>query len=433
VSLLGHCVDRAGFHRSLGWRHGRVAARPPPPRPCGHQRWDSVGTPASTLPNQRHLFEIPEDLAYFNSASLSPQLRSARAAGERALARRAEPWTIGEADWFDEAEELRGLFARLLGVDADGAALIPATSYGLAIAARNIDGSSGDRVVMTADDYPSTVYTWRTWAQRTAAEVVTVSPGEGETWTDAVLAAIDERARVVSVPNVRWTDAASIDLARVGRRAREVGALLVVDATQSLGAMPLDMAAVRPDYLVATGYKWLLGPFSVAHLFVGEQHRSGVPIEENWINRAGAEDFAGLTDYSDEYRPGARRFDVGQRTNFTLTPMAIAGLRQLLDWGIDSIAATLAVTTDRIEREALARGMATLPAPQRGPHMLGIALPAERRAAIAGRLAAANVFVGMRGPAMRVSPHLHTTEADVDRLFAVLDDALEGHNSVTRS
>jgi selenocysteine lyase/cysteine desulfurase len=381
-----------------------------------------MSTPS--LPNQRHLFEMPDDVAYFNCASQAPQLRAVRAAGERALARRATPWTIGADDWFVQVEELRALFARLIGADVDGVALIPATSYGLAVAAHNVAASEGDRVLLIADDYPSNVYTWRAWAVRTGADVVTVERGEGRTWTDAILEALDERVRVVAVPNVHWTDGALIELDRVGERAREVGALFAVDATQSLGATPLDLSAVRPDYLVASGYKWLFGPFSVSYMFVAEMHRSGRPVEENWINRAGAEDFTSLTDYGDEYRPGARRFDVGQRSNFMLTPMAIAALRQILDWGVESIGATLAMTTSRIEREARERGIDALPADQRGPHMLGLSLPADRRQAIARRLAEARVFVGIRGSAMRVSPHLHATEGDIDKLFGSLERAM---------
>ena len=364
-------------------------------------------------------------MAYFNCASQAPQLRSVRAAGETALARRAAPWTIAASDWFTEVEELRTLFARLVGGDAEGVALIPATSYGLAVAAGNIQGSEGDRVLLIADDYPSNVYTWRAWAARTGAEVLTVAPVEGQTWTDAVLAGIDDRVRVVAVPNVCWTDGALIELPRVAERAREAGALLVIDATQSLGALPLDVAALRPDYLVAAGYKWLLGPFSLGYLFVAEEHRSGRPLEENWINRAGAEDFAALTDYTGEYSPGARRFDVGQRTNFVLTPMAGAALRQLLDWGVENISAALTAITSRIEEEARRRGLDVLPPKRRGPHMLGLSLPADRRAALGARLAEQNVFVGMRGSSTRVSPHLHVTDGDVDRLFAALDAALE--------
>jgi selenocysteine lyase/cysteine desulfurase len=384
----------------------------------------SVARAALHLPNQRDLFGIPRGLAYFNCASLAPLLRSVRAAGEQALARRAQPWTIGPAEWFGETEELRALFARLIGADPEGIALIPATSYGLATAAQNIGAGGRDRVLVVADDFPSTVYTWRTWAKRHDGEVIAVERHPGQTWTDAILAALDERVRVVSVPNVHWTDGALVDLTRVGERTREAGALFVIDASQSLGVMPLDASELRPDFLVAAGYKWLLGPLSVAYLFVADRHREGQPLEQNWINRAGAEDFAGLTDYTDEYLPGARRFDVGQHTNFELTPMAIAALEQLLAWGVDNTAATLARWTGRIESDARERGLDPVPAAQRGPHMLGLSVPASIRATIGEQLANANVYVGMRGPAMRVSPHLHVEDADVERLFAALDRAM---------
>ena len=120
-------------------------------------------------------FEIPDEVAYFNLASLAPQLRSVRAAGEEALAARAAPWRISSQDWFDEVELLRALFAQVIGADADGVALIPATSYGLAIAAHNSTAEPGDRVVLVADECPSTVHTWRAFAARHGAEVITLA------------------------------------------------------------------------------------------------------------------------------------------------------------------------------------------------------------------------------------------------------------------
>src|SRR6266545_3095993 len=135
------------------------------------------------LPLQRSLFEIPDEVAYFNCASMAPQLTAARRAAETALERRAHPWLIRGEDWFTEAEERRTLFARLAGVDAEGVA-------------------------------------------------------------------------VVAAPAVHWTDGAAVDLVAVAERARAVGAAMVVDASQSLGAMPLDLAAIRPDFLVSVGYKW---------------------------------------------------------------------------------------------------------------------------------------------------------------------------------
>jgi selenocysteine lyase/cysteine desulfurase len=353
---------------------------------------------------------VPDEVAYLNCARLAPQLRSVRRAGERALERGAAPWTIRPEDWFDEVERLRALVARLIGADADGVAIVPASSYGLAVAARNIEPAPGDRVVLLADDFPSDCHTWHAWAQRGGAEVLTVERRAGQGWTETLLEALDERVRVLSVPSVHWIDGATVDLERVGLRAREIGAFLVVDATQSLGAMPLDLAAVRPDYLVAAGYKWLFGPLGMSYLYVSPEHRDGRPLEENWANRG--DDGA--------YRPGARRFDVGQRSNFVLTPMATAALEQLLEWGVAEVAAALAPITRRIEEGARARGLDPVPAGLRGPHMLGIRMPDGQAAGAAQRLAQGNVHVEAIGAVMRVSPHLHVTEADLDRLFVEL-------------
>ncbi|MFL6186436.1 MAG: aminotransferase, partial [Actinomycetes bacterium] len=118
------------------------------------------------LPVQRELFDIPDDVAYFNCASLAPQLRASAEAAAAGLGRRARPWTIGSDDWFTETEERRALFARLAGVDPEGVALVPATSYGLAVAAANLAASPGQRVLVLADDYPSSWYTWQRFARR---------------------------------------------------------------------------------------------------------------------------------------------------------------------------------------------------------------------------------------------------------------------------
>jgi selenocysteine lyase/cysteine desulfurase len=385
---------------------------------------DPTGLPRP-LPVQRELFDIPDDVAYFNCASLAPQPRASAEAAALALTRRARPWTIASDDWFTGAEERRSLFARLAGLDPEGVALIPATSYGLAVAAANLTARPGQRVLVLAEDYPSNRYTWQRFAGRTGASLVAVERQEGETWGEAVLEALDERTAVVAVLATHWTDGGSVDLAAIAGRAREAGAALVVDASQALGAVPLDLAAIRPDYLVTVGYKWLLGPFALGYLYVAERHRDGVPLEENWISRLGSEDFGALTDYQDRYQPGARRFDVGQRTHFETTPMAVAALRQLLDWEVPRIAATLGQVTGRIQRAVEAIGL-SLTTSDRVPHMLGIALPAPARAAVAGALAEAGVLAGVRGSSLRVSPHLWTTDQDVERLVDALTKATDG-------
>ncbi|WP_199922766.1 aminotransferase class V-fold PLP-dependent enzyme [Streptomyces sp. NRRL S-87] len=370
----------------------------------------------------RDLFDIPDHVAYFNTASLAPTLRAARDAGDAALRKRAQPWRIRTADWFDGAEERRALFAGLIGATADDIALVPATSYGLAVAAANLTAPAGSRVLVLDGEYPSGIYTWWRFAERTGASLLTVRRDGGRTWTEAVLGALDETVAVVSVPQVHWTDGALLDLEPVARAARAAGAALVVDASQSAGAVPLDTGALRPDFVVSVGYKWLLGPFGLGYLYVAPEHQQGRPLEENWILREGSEDFARLVDYRADYQPGARRFDAGGRTAFELTPMATAALRQLSAWTVPAVADALSVVTALVAAEARERALPT-PVP-RGPHMLGITVPEDLRGRVVAELAEADVFVGARGTSLRISPHLHTTRQDVERLFDVLDSAL---------
>jgi len=379
---------------------------------------------ARPLPDQRAKFEVDDDVAYFNTASLSPVLRSARAAGEAALVRRARPWTIAAADWFTDVEELRSRFARLIGRTADDVAIVPATSYGLAVAARNLTARPGDRVLVLDREFPSSYLTWRRFTERTGTELLVVERQRGQSWTDAILEAVDERVAIASVPNVHWTNGAPVDLPRVESALREAGSAFVIDATQSLGALPLDVGALRPDALVAAGYKWLLGPLSVSYLYLDPALHGGEPLEENWISRAGSEDFGGLVDYVDEYQPGARRFDVGQRSNFQLVAMALAAIQQLLDWTVPRIAVTLRARTDGIAARAEGLGLTVAPPDARAPHMLGLELPPDAARRAAAALEERGVVVSMRGASLRISPHLHNNQEDVDRLMDALGSAV---------
>lgn len=372
------------------------------------------------LSSQRASFEIPEEVAYLNCAYMGPLSRAVRAAGEAGLARKAQPWRIRPADFFTEAETARTLFAELIGADADGIAIVPAASYGIAVAAANLPARAGQRIILLAEQFPSNVYAWRDLAERTGAEIVTVARPVDFDWTRAMVDTIDERAAIVAVAPCHWTDGGRVDLARVGAQARAVGAALVVDATQAAGAAPLDVARIQPDFLVAATYKWLLGPYSLGFLYVGPPHRAGRPLEFTWTGRADSEDFASLVDYHDAYQPGARRFDVGERSNFALIPMAVAALRQLLAWRVEDIRDTLQAMTSHIEREARRLGLEPVPAPWRMDHMLGIRSPQPLPPDLMTRLEAARVYVSVRGQSLRVSPHVYNTPEDIRRLVDVL-------------
>ena len=369
----------------------------------------------------RELFEIPDGVTYLNCANMSPQLRSITAVGINAVQAKASPWTLSAPQWFTGAEELRSLAARVIGSDADAVALVPAVSYGIATAAANLPLASGQTIVVLDQEFPSNVYAWRELAKEKNGRVVTVLRKAGENWTEALLQAIDETTAIVAVPHCHWTDGSKVDLEAVGESARGVGAALVIDASQSLGASVLDLERVKPDFLTAVGYKWLLGPYGLGYLYVAPKWReSGVPLEQSWLTRAGSEDFSRLVDYTDHYRGGARRFDMGEFPQFVLAPMAIAALKQILAWGVGRIEAALSAMTERVARLATESNYSVLPAADRSAHLIGIRPRRGISAELPKALKEANVFVSIRGDSIRVAPHLYNEAKDIDLLFEVL-------------
>jgi selenocysteine lyase/cysteine desulfurase len=379
-----------------------------------------IGAAMPSIPCQRLLFDIPGDVAYLNCAYMSPVPNAVREAGQRGVARKSSPWTIRPVDFFTGSERARGLFAELIGATADDVAIVPSASYGITVAAANLPVRAGSRIVVLAEQFPSNVYAWRELAGARDAELVVVArPADGD-WTRAVLAQIDDRTAIAALPHCHWTDGGIVDLAAVSARLRQVGGALAVDATQSIGAWPFDVRRIDPDFVVAATYKWLLGPYSLGFLYAAPRHHQGKPIEHNWIARQGSEDFAGLVNYRDAYQAGARRFDVGERSNFALMPMATAALEQILAWGVASIAETLGETTRHIAGRAARLGLTSVPAGLRAPHFLGLRFASGVPRGLPERLADANVFVSVRGDSLRVTPHLYNNEADIERLFRVL-------------
>ncbi|HEY0147600.1 MAG TPA: aminotransferase class V-fold PLP-dependent enzyme [Allosphingosinicella sp.] len=371
------------------------------------------------LPCQRALFDIPESVAYFDCAKMSPLLNMAAEAGRRGLERKAHPWNIKAVHFFDESERVRGLYAQLIGAAADDVAIIPSVSFGMATAMRNVRVSARQKVVTLGDDFPSGIYAARALAKQAEAQVVTVArPEQGAEWTAALLDAIDGDTALVVAPHVHWVHGIVVDLEAVARRCRSVGAALVLDVTQSMSALPLDLGAVDPDYMVAASYKWLLGPYSLGFLYVAPRHQGGQPLEEGWMTRAGAEDFRRLTGYPEELQPNARRFDMGERANFALLPVAGAAIEQLLAWGTPAIADTLGAVTARLEGQLAELGIVAEAG--RAPHFLSVRFERGMPDDIEARLAAADVHVSLRGETMRITPHLYNNAADEARLVESL-------------
>lgn len=369
---------------------------------------------------QRHQFDIPRDVAYFNCGYMGPLTTRVRDAGYAGVRSKSTPWTIQPHDFFTEVDAARNLFARLLHAEEKDIAVAPSVSYAMAVAARNLPILPGQSVLVLAEQFPSNVYCWRALAARAGADVTAVPAPEDGDWTAAVLAAITARTAIAALPHCHWSNGALLDLPRVAERCREVGAALALDLTQSAGVLPFDVRTVAPDFAVSATYKWLLGPYSLAFMYVAPRWQEGEPIEHNWITREGSEDFAGLVNYRDALSPGASRYDMGERSNLHLMPMAVAALEQTLEWGVEEIRDTLGAINFTIAERCKRLGIDSLPEPKRAPHFLSLRFAFGMPFALAQRLAAEGVSVSVRGDYLRITPHVHIDEQDIQRLLRAL-------------
>ena len=378
------------------------------------------------LPSQRHLFDIPDDIAYFNCASSSPQLNESQRRLHAGVRSKSHPWERTTLSFFDDAETIRGLSAAIFGGDTDGYAVVPAASYGMSTAARAVEPhlKTGDQILLITDEFPSVVLPWRRTARETGALLVTVATPEDSDWTRAILENIGTGVKVVAVSSCHWTNGAYIDLRLISQACRKAGAVLVVDATQTLGAMPFPMAEVQPDFLVAAGYKWLLCPYGFGLLYVAERWRDARPLEETWLARDNAGDFTALLKYSDTYMPGARRFDVGEKCTATILPGAVAALEQIKMWGVDNIAASLAAINAKIAVRLKQLGCRLPADTRRCPHMFGAELPETYTGNLVDGLKSRNIYISQRGNSLRIAPHLHVNGHDVNRLINALGELI---------
>ena len=375
---------------------------------------------------QRDAFSLPRDVHWLNCAYMSPLSRRVEEVGIDAIRRKSVPISIGPDDFFEDSRRLRELFARLVNAPTPhSVAILPSASYGMATCARNLQVSETQNIVAVHEQFPGNIYTWRTLSARSGAKLNVVRPPDvlprGEAWTARVLEAIDSSTAIVSIGTIHWTDGTLFDLAAIGARAREVGAVFILDGTQSVGALPIDVQALEPDALIVAGYKWLMGPYSIGLAWYGPRFEGGEPLEETWIARRGSENFSGLVDYVDEYQPGMVRFDVGERSNFILVPMLRAALEMLLEWRPPRVQAYLRDLTQDLVKTARGAGFGLEADAWRPAHLFGLRAPDRvDLTRMAAALTERGVYVSRRGNALRVSPHVYNDAADVAALAGVL-------------
>jgi selenocysteine lyase/cysteine desulfurase len=373
------------------------------------------------LENQKQLFDIPDGMTYLACASYSPLLKSVREAGIGGLDRKFHPWTIRPAELVEESEIARELFANLIGAKADDVAIIPSTAYGVATAAENMTLGKGRKIIILEDQFPSNVYAWRRMAEESEGNVVVVArPGDWD-WTSAVLAQLDSDTDIVALPPCHWIDGSRLDLGVIGKRCRELGASFVIDATQAVGAMNIDVDDLQPDYLLCSGYKWLLCPYTISFLYAAPHRHNDRPLEIHGQNRGFGSLPDGHLDYFEGFKTGARRFDMGERNNFINLPMVVSALQQINAWGPENVQDALSPLTELAAVNARKRGWRAPSDDHRVGHYIGITPSFTVTDDTIAQLEAQNIYVTRRGPGLRIAPHLFSDKTDIERVFQVLD------------
>jgi selenocysteine lyase/cysteine desulfurase len=376
---------------------------------------------------QKHLFSLDDDVHYINCAYMSPLMKSVEEAGYEGVRRKVKPYDVTPQDFFENVEILRGLFAQLINAQhAQQVAIIPSVSYGMAAVAHNLKAERGQNIVMAEAQFPSNVYPWLALAKEKGLNIKfvdypTQTENRGKLWNQRILEAIDKDTCMVALAHTHWANGTKFDLKTIGQRTYDVGALFVLDGTQSVGALPIDVQDIQVDALICAGYKWLMGPYQLGYAYFNEKFEHGKPVEESWLTRRNRDDFSKLEQYEDGYQPMSVRYDVGESANFINIPMGIAALRQLLDWGAENIqnyCASLTKDAVPLWRE---KGYWIEEEAWRSKHLFGIEIPKTMSIEkLQAELKAAHVSVSVRGNFIRISPNVYNDLRDIKALTKVL-------------
>jgi selenocysteine lyase/cysteine desulfurase len=384
------------------------------------------------LASQRALFDVPRDICYLNSASWSPLPLRTQEAARAAVGRKGRPWTLDAAFANGQHERARAAAARLINAEPADIALIPSISYGVATAAKLLTIERGARVIVLGDDHSSPVLEWRTRAEAQGFTVETVHRPDDGDWTSAVLAAVERSGAppvsLASISSVHWSDGGLIDIEKVGAALRQQRARFLVDATHSAGVLAMDVKRLDPDFVMFPTYKWLLGPYGRAFLYVAKRHQDGIPLEQTAFGRRNvrAENAIYFTDLS--YLPDARRFDMGERDHFISMEMASIGMEMVAEWGQAAVTQRLQMLTDRIADGVRGIGVSVAERRVRAPHILSLSFKDGMPKGLIEGLASEDIYVAARLGRMRISPHVFNDEADVNRFVAALARRLRINN-----
>lgn len=374
---------------------------------------------------QKTKFILSKKVTYLNCAYMSPMLKKVEKAGVKGIKQKRKPYHITPVDFFKTSDLVKKRFSSIIDCkNHNRIAIIPSASYGLANVVNNISIKEKDEIILLDEQFPSNVYPWLNLKERSKAKLVFIKRPDtlidsGKKWNEEILAAITNKTKVVAIGNIHWACGTLFDLIAIRKKTAEVGALLIIDGTQSIGALPLSIEKIQPDALICAGYKWLMGPYSIGVAYYGNYFDKGIPIEDNWINRRGSENFSGLINYSDKYGELASRYNVGEQSNFILLPMLLAGLNQIESWGVKNIQDYCKNLISEEIKKVNQKKYWIEKENYRANHLFGIK-QLDNKINLIEKLKSKKISVSIRGDKIRVSPHLYNDKREIKKLFECL-------------
>lgn len=366
-----------------------------------------------------------EGVVYLNAAAQAPIPLAAAHAAQAAIGWKQQPQRIPGEEYFGLPNRVRALLARLFGGEAEGFAITSGASSGLGVVAAQLNWNTGDEILIGKGEFPAHFTAFRPLEGSQGVRVRVVAPQGAYLRAEDFVSAMRMHTRLISVSVVRSNDGALLDAAALAAACRRSGVTLVLDVSQCAGAMPLRLGDLGADFVVSSGYKWLLGPYGTGFFWARKSAMEKLlPGPFYWMASEGAGNFDDLTRFESPVPVvGARRWDAPETANFINLAAFEAGLEWIEKAGVEAIAAHTAGLVAQLiaglpqDRYELASPAA---ATERGPYVCIRPRDLGSLPALTEKLAREKVFTSVRGGSLRISPYVYNTERDIERLVALL-------------
>jgi len=379
------------------------------------------------MDSQRHLFNLPDDIRYLNCAYMGPwTIEAARVIQEETL-KRQQPYRFKTTNFFTPVEQLKKSYAALIDVDNHlRIAPLSSVSYGMAQVCSNVTLSKGQKVLVIEDEFPAAVYAVQSLVASSGAELITIRrPNPISTWSQDVMDAIDDRVALIVMSHVHWADGYLFDIQAITTKIHQHGGLIVIDGSQSIGALPFSVKRIPVDALITATYKWLLGPYGFSLGYFGPAFDLGMPIENGWMNRLESDQFHALTTYQSQYRPAAWRYSAGEHGNMLAIELANSSIQYILSLTPEAIQEYAQSISDEVIHQLRQNGFNVYGLQHRAKHLFGIFCPPElNQQELLIALEKEKIFISLRGNYIRVSPNVYNHKEEMDILASCLISSL---------